>query len=123
VEKHQAKSGGAGVINAVTGEILAIANYPSFDPNYLKKSSTNRRLNFITDPFEPGSVFKTFTVISAMENNIIKDDTNYFCENGKMKVGKHWVKESDSSHKFEWLSVKDILKYSSNVGTTKLLLI
>jgi cell division protein FtsI/penicillin-binding protein 2 len=120
IKKHKAEGGGAGVIDAETGEILAVANYPFFDPNHISRKNQKRRVSFITDPIEPGSVFKTFTIASAMENNIVKSDTSYFCEQGKMKIGTHWINESDSSHKFEWLTVEDILKYSSNVGTTKI---
>lgn len=121
VELHKAYRGGAGVMDAETGEILAIANYPSFDPN---KASTfpqeNRKLAFVTDPFEPGSIFKTITVASALENKIARPETKFFCEYGRIKVQNHWVSEAESHEKFEWLTVSEILKYSSNVGTTKL---
>ncbi|MFW5887626.1 MAG: penicillin-binding transpeptidase domain-containing protein, partial [Bacteriovoracia bacterium] len=101
--------------------ILAMANYPSFDPNNLKKSSSKqRRLSFITDPFEPGSVFKIFTVASALENNMAQKDSSYYCEKGRLKVGNHVIKEASDSKEFEWLSVTDIIKYSSNVGVTKI---
>jgi cell division protein FtsI (penicillin-binding protein 3) len=121
VEKAKAHMGGAAVMDAETGEIWAIANYPTFDPNDIKPKDRNHlKLSFITDPFEPGSIFKTLTVASAMENKIVRDDTNYFCERGRLKVGKHIITESDSNHSFEWLSVEDILKYSSNIGTTKI---
>ena len=121
VEFHKAFRGGAGVMDAETGEILAIANYPSFDPN--KPSSSpqeNRKLAFVTDPFEPGSIFKTITITSALENKVAKPETKFFCENGKMRVQNHWVSEAESHEKFEWLNVGDILKFSSNVGTTKI---
>jgi len=121
VLQAQATLGGAAVMDADTGEIWAIANYPSFDPNEIKsKDKNNLKLSFVTDPFEPGSIFKTLTVASAMENKIVRSDTNYFCERGRLKVGKHVITESDSSHNFEWLSVEDIIKYSSNIGTTKI---
>lgn len=121
VLKAKANLGGAAVMDAETGEIWAIANYPSFDPNNIRKSDRGHlKLSFVTDPFEPGSIFKTLTVLSAMENNIVRRDTNYYCEKGKLKVGKHYIKESDSSHNFEWLSVEEILQYSSNIGTTKI---
>ena len=119
VEKHEAQSGGAGVINAETGEILAIANYPSYDPN-LVKGSSNRKLSFVTDPFEPGSVFKAITIASAIEHNVVRPDTNFYCERGKFRVGNHIINESDSNHVYEWLSVSEILKHSSNIGTTKI---
>ncbi len=119
VIRHDALRGGAAVMDAVTGEILAIANYPTFDPNYPRRSK-HKKLSFITDPFEPGSVFKTLTVASAIENNIVRADTNYYCERWKYRVGNHTISESDTNHAHEWLSVADILKYSSNIGTTKI---
>lgn len=118
VKKHIALRAGAAVMDAQTGEILAIGNYPSFDPNHKKKK--NKKLAFVSDPFEPGSVFKTLTIASALENNIVTEETNYFCERGKYRVGNHYITESDNDHNFEWLSVKDILKHSSNIGTTKI---
>jgi cell division protein FtsI (penicillin-binding protein 3) len=121
VERHKALRGGAAVMDAQTGEIWAIANYPTYDPNLYKKyKSTDRKLSFVTDPFEPGSTFKTLTVAAALENNIVRPDTNYYCEKGKFRVGNHFIRESDSNHVYEWLSVEDILKYSSNIGTTKI---
>jgi cell division protein FtsI (penicillin-binding protein 3) len=121
VEYHQAYRGGAGVMDAETGEILAIANYPSFDPNHASAFPLeNRKLAFVTDPFEPGSIFKTITIASALEQKVAKPETKFFCENGKMRVQNHWVSEAESHEKFEWLTVGDILKFSSNVGTTKI---
>ncbi len=121
VEHHKASRGGAGVMDARTGEILAVANYPTFDPNFPSKAAQeHRKLAFVTDPFEPGSTFKTITVASALEHKVARPDTKYFCEYGKIKVQNHWVSEAESHEKFEWLTVADILKFSSNVGTTKL---
>lgn len=118
---HQAFRGGAGVMDAETGEILAIANYPTYDPNDPRAfPQENRKLSFVTDPFEPGSIFKTITVASALENKIAKPETKYFCEYGKLRVQNHWISEAETHEKFEWLTVADILKFSSNVGTTKI---
>ncbi len=121
VEHHKAFRGGAGVMDAETGEILAIANYPTFDPNKVSMyPQEHRKLSFVTDPFEPGSIFKTITIASALEHNVAKPETKFFCEGGKMRVQNHWVSEAESHEKFEWLTVSDILKFSSNVGTTKI---
>ncbi|OUR92998.1 hypothetical protein A9Q84_21075 [Halobacteriovorax marinus] len=121
VEEYGAIRGGFGVMNAETGEILAMGNYPSFDPNFPHKSPSKfKKLSFITDPFEPGSTFKTLTVASALEHKIARPDTNYYCEEGRLRVEGHTIKEAESKKKYEWLSVTDILKYSSNVGTTKI---
>lgn len=121
VDHHNATRGGAAVMDAETGEILAMANYPSFDPNNISTSRLeDRRLSFVTDPFEPGSIFKTLTIASALENNVATPTKKYFCEYGKLRVQNHTISEAESDKKFEWLTVTDILKYSSNVGTTKI---
>lgn len=121
VQRHNAFRAGAAVMDSHTGEIWAMANYPTYDPNeYKKYPLKNRKLAFVTDPFEPGSIFKTITIAAALENNIVRSDTNYYCEKGKYRVGNHYITESDSNHVYEWLSVEDILKYSSNIGTTKI---
>lgn len=119
--EHEGSKGGIGVIDANSGEIIAMANYPTFDPNKRTRETLNyQRLAFASDPFEPGSVMKIFTVASALENKIVTPETNYFCEKGRLKVGNHVITESSPSKKYEWLSVKDIIKYSSNIGTTKI---
>ncbi len=121
VDYHQAYRGGAAVMDAETGEIVAIANYPTFDPNKAAGYPLeNRKLAFVTDPFEPGSIFKTITIASALEQKVARPETKFFCENGKMRIQNHWVSEAESHEKFEWLTVGDILKFSSNVGTTKI---
>lgn len=121
VLKHNADKGGIGVIDAQTGEILAVANYPTFDPNNVKGSAPEaRKLSFAIDPFEPGSSFKIFTAASALEHKVAKIDSTYYAEQGRMRVDNHWIKEAESHEKFEWISVADIIRYSSNVGTTKL---
>lgn len=121
VDYHNATRGGAAVMDAETGEILAMANYPSYDPNQIDGSrSEDRKLSFVTDPFEPGSIFKTLTIASALENNVATASKKYFCEYGRLRVQNHTISEAESDKKFEWLTVTDILKYSSNVGTTKI---
>lgn len=118
---HKAYRGGAGVMDAETGEVLAMANYPSYDPNQATKYPVeDRKLAFVTDPFEPGSIFKTITIASALENKVAKPETKFFCEYGKLRVQNHWVSEAESHEKFEWLTVSEILQFSSNVGTTKI---
>ena len=121
VEHHKAFRGGAAVMDAETGEMLAIANYPTFDPNKVSQYPLeSRKLAFVTDPFEPGSIFKTITIASALEHKVAKPETKFFCEGGKMRVQNHWISEAETHEKFEWLTVGDILKFSSNVGTTKI---
>ena len=78
------------------------------------------KIPFVSDPFEPGSVLKTFTVASALENKKASKQTNYFCEKGEFIVNGHKINEAESKKKYEWLSVQEILRYSSNIGTTKI---
>ena len=121
VEKSNANKAGIGVMDAETGEVLAIANYPTFDPNNFKQSSAkNRKLAFISDPIEPGSTFKVITVAAALENNIAKPETNYYCDGGRLMLDGHIITEAESKKKYEWLSVEEIIRYSSNVGTSKI---
>ena len=121
VKKSRALKGGIGVMNVDTGEIWAMANYPTFNPNRVKRSKMkSRKLSFISDPFEPGSLFKTFTVASALEKNVVVPDTSYYCKEGKIVVDGHEINEAESDKDYGWLSIGDILKYSSNVGTVKL---
>lgn len=112
---------GIGIINPENGEILAVANYPTFDPNEVDNSSPeSRKLAFASDPFEPGSTFKLLTVASALENKIARPDTSYYCEQSKLLVEGHIISDAESSKKYEWLTVAEIIQHSSNVGTTKI---
>ncbi len=121
VESSKALSGGAAVMDVETGEIWAMANYPSYDPNNIGDSKPHqRKLSFVSDPFEPGSVFKTFTIAAALENKIVRPDTNYYCEKGQLQVNNHIISEADTAKVYDWLSVSDILAHSSNIGTTKI---
>ena len=121
IKKFNALGGGIGVMDVQTGEILALANYPDFNPNNIQKEDVARmKIPFVSDPFEPGSVLKTFTVASALENRKASKQTNYFCEKGEFIVNGHKINEAESKKKYEWLSVQEILRYSSNIGTTKI---
>lgn len=121
VLKHVADRGGIGVMDASTGEILAMANYPSFDPNDPKSAiPEHRKLAFAIDPFEPGSAFKLFTVGAAFEHKVANLNSSYYCEQGHMKIDGHIISEAESHERYEWLPVSDIIKYSSNIGTTKI---
>jgi cell division protein FtsI (penicillin-binding protein 3) len=121
VEENNARKAGMGIMDATTGEILAIANYPTFDANAPKSyDDHHKRLAFVTDPFEPGSVFKSLVIASALEEKVAKPETKFYCEKGKMKIGNHTISEAEAHEQFEWLTVEDILRYSSNIGTTKI---
>ncbi len=118
VDSFNAKGGTAIVMDPLTGEVLAMANQPSFDPNDIRRyGSGSWRNRAVTDTFEPGSTFKLFLIAAALEENIVKPESRYFCENGKYRVADrvfHDTKEHG------WLTVTEILKYSSNIGTAKI---
>jgi len=117
---HRAKSGMAIVMNPVTGEILAMANYPFFNPNLRpeRRASLNiRRNRAVTDVFEPGSMIKPFLLASAIESGKYRGTEKIFCENGHFKVGRQTIHDT---HPYKFLKLADVLKYSSNIGAAKI---
>jgi len=118
VLKAKAESGIVIVMNPKTGELLAIAVNPQFNPNiFWKYPAFSWRNRAITDSFEPGSTFKVFSVAAAIEEGILSRNNIFFCENGSYKVGRETISDV---HPHGWLSVKNIIKYSSNIGAGKL---
>lgn len=121
VEKVGGKSGTAIVMDADTGDIWAMASWPSYNLNdFAQASPESRRNRVATEAFEPGSTMKTILIGGALEAGIIRPETKFFCENGKMQVGDRWIKESTQSRDWGWLTVPEIIKYSSNIGATKI---
>ena len=109
------------ILDAKTSEILAMGNYPFFDLNIAKDVSPALiRNRAITDAFEQGSTFKTFTIAAALKAGIITSQSQYHCEKGAFRVGNHIISEADTSHNFEWLTVSEILSKSSNVCSSKI---
>lgn len=118
VEESSAKSGMAVVMVPGTGAILALANYPFFNPNsYNKFGRALWRNRVITDSFEPGSTMKIFTLAAAIESGLMKPDTLLFAENGEYNVGNNVIHDA---HPHGWLSIKQIIKFSSNIGAVKI---
>ncbi len=117
VEKHHAKAGGAVVLDTQTGEILALANYPSYNPNdrkYLTGEQLRNRV--LTDTFEPGSTMKPLTVAIALEKGAVKPETN-------MVIGAKYLigpKPITDTHPYGNLTVAEIIQKSSNIGTAKI---
>lgn len=115
--KYRAKAGVAIVIEPFTGEVLALANYPSFNPNlYNKQSAEQRRNRAVTDSFEPGSTFKTIVAAAALEEGIVGKDDLFYCEMGKYPFAGKIIHDS---HPHGWLPFSKILQVSSNIGFTK----
>jgi len=115
--KYRAKAGVAIVVEPFTGEILALANYPFFNPNNFTRQSSNQwRNRAVTDSFEPGSTFKTILAASALEEGVVGKEDLFFCENGKYAYGGKIIHDT---HEHGWLPFAKIIQYSSNIGVTK----
>jgi cell division protein FtsI (penicillin-binding protein 3) len=118
VDKNGAKSGMAIVMEPETGKVLAMANYPTFNPNaFYKYPQAALRNRAIADSFEPGSTFKIFLIAAALEKRVIRPGDYFDCENGSYKTGGRTIHDT---HKYGSLSVAEILKYSSNIGSAKI---
>ncbi len=119
VDTFAAKSGMAVVLDPETGAVLGMAHYPFFNPNvYGEFEQWKWRNRAITDPFEPGSTMKIFTAAAALEKGGITSNSIFFCENGSYRVGGHTIHDT---HENGWLSLQQIVKYSSNIGAAKVL--
>ena len=114
----QAKSVVAIVMAIKTGEILAMANRPTFNPNiFFKYSKSKRRNRAITDSYEPGSIIKPIIVGALFDQNLASPDEEIFCHNGAYKIGSRTLHDA---HGMDNLSVADIVVKSSNIGMAKL---
>lgn len=120
VETNNAKAGGAIVVDARTGEVLALANWPTYNPNNRERlSGAQLRNRAITDTFEPGSVMKPFTAALALEKGKVRFDTVINTAPGRLTVGSATISDA---HPHGPLTVAEIIQKSSNVGTAKIAL-
>lgn len=120
VEAHKAKAGGAVVIDVKTGEVLALVNLPSYNPNERGTlSGAQLRNRVMTDTFEPGSTIKPFTVALALEKGLVKPSTVIQTAPGRMAVNNVTIGDA---HPHGLLSVEQVIEKSSNVGTVKMAL-
>lgn len=112
-----AKAASIVVMDPHTGAILAMANRPNYDLNdYTKATKDQVRNRAVCDMFEPGSVFKIVTASAAFEENKVKEDDKFFCENGSYRVATHILHDHQSHG---WLTFREVIEESSNIGTTK----
>ncbi|HKC50987.1 MAG TPA: penicillin-binding protein 2 [Myxococcota bacterium] len=104
-------------LDPATGEILALAEAPGFDPNrfWLEDKSLYRARAFV-DGFEPGSTMKPFSVALALDAGVVRPDDVFDCENGSYRIGRRTIRDF---HPHELLSVSDIVRVSSNIGAAK----
>lgn len=120
VEFHNAESALGLVMNPKTGEVLAMANYPTFDPADAGNApAAIRRNRVLTDPVEPGSVFKPYTMAGALLEGVAKRTDVINCEGGAMRTGRGGRVLRDS-HPHGALTVEQVLAQSSNIGMAKL---
>jgi cell division protein FtsI (penicillin-binding protein 3) len=121
VKAKHGRSGTVIVMNPNTGEILALANYPTFDPNKPPMNSAERRAHFNLGaqvPFEPGSIFKVLTLSTALETTNVRPDTMINCHNGALKLPGRIVHEAHGG--YGMLSMADVLAKSSNIGAIEI---
>lgn len=118
VRRARAKSGFAIVSDPHTGRILAVANYPGFDPNQLKQIPLELTRNrAFSDVFEPGSVTKPFLISKAIDQGFVRLDQLFNCEHGALRIGKHLIRDD---HPADALTAEQTIIRSSNVCTFKI---
>jgi len=118
VDRAHAKSGAAIVMDPRTGEILALANAPTFDPNQPAANSAEARANgALQNIYEPGSTFKIVAYSAAIEKGLVKPDDKIDCQMGQITVAGRLIHDG---HPYGVLTVADALAKSSNVGAIKL---
>ncbi len=118
VELHKAKAGGVVVLDALTGEVLALANLPVFNPNNRANlTGVQLRNRVLTDTFEPGSTIKPFTIAAALELGRVSPGTVIQTAPGRLTVGSSTISDA---HPHGPLTVAEVIQKSSNVGTAKM---
>jgi len=117
VKEFEAVSGVVIVMVPKTGAILALAHVPLFNANAFQDFNQQQwRNRAITDPFEPGSTMKIFSAAAAIEKGNSTPNSIYYCENGEYRIGGNIIHDT---RPHGWLSLQQIIKYSSNIGIAK----
>jgi cell division protein FtsI (penicillin-binding protein 3) len=120
VDKSKAKAAGIVVLDVKTGEVLALANMPTYNPNDRSKlTGAQLRNRVLTDTYEPGSTMKPFTVALALENKVVTPNTPIQTAPGKITIGTATIGDA---HPHGLLTVAQVIEKSSNVGTSKIAL-
>jgi cell division protein FtsI (penicillin-binding protein 3) len=117
-DKYRCKAASIAVMNPKTGEILAMANFPTFDPNHFALAAPDLwRDRMVNDEFEPGSTFKLVTALGALEEGVVTEEDKFFCENGEYHTDYGRVVTDHEKH--GWLTFREVFGYSSNIGMVK----
>jgi len=120
VERHRAKAGGIVVLDVDTGEILALANLPTYNPNSRQRlAGAQLRNRTLTDTFEPGSTLKPFTVALALESGRVRPNTVIQTAPGSLSVGASTIRDA---HQERTLTVAQVIQKSSNIGAARIAL-
>jgi len=121
VEQHHARNGSIVVLDAKTGEVLALANWPSYNPNIREKPNLAVMRNIaVTDEFEPGSTMKPFTIAAALETGKIRQNTVINTQGGVFSIGGRTIHDT---HPENTHTVSQVIQQSSNVGAAKIALL
>jgi cell division protein FtsI (penicillin-binding protein 3) len=119
VTANDAESGSVVVMDVRTGEIMAMVNYPSYNPNDIADRSGGRQRNrSLTDVFEPGSTMKPFTIAAALESGKFRPENIVYTSPGRYNIGKYQISDDGKDH--GWLDLTGIVTKSSNVGISKI---
>jgi cell division protein FtsI (penicillin-binding protein 3) len=118
VKGMKAKAGTVVVLDPETGQVLAMASQPDFNPNaFGKYGPRNYRNRAVADSYEPGSTLKPFLLAGALEQKVITSKDRIYCEKGNYRVGGKVIHDH---HPYGQLSIGEILKFSSNIGSAKI---
>lgn len=118
VRQHNAKAGSIIVLDVRTGEVLALANHPSYNPNRREHLTGEQLRNrVLTDSFEPGSTMKPFIAALALEKRLVRPETTIQTAPGRLTIGNATISDA---HTYGVLTVNEIIQKSSNVGTVKI---
>lgn len=116
-QKYNAKAGTIVIQDSTGGEILALANWPTFDPADINADDISLlRCRGVTDIYEPGSTFKVITAAAALEEGVVQVNDKFFCENGVYKLSGYPIRDHE---KEGWLTFQEVIEKSSNIGVAK----
>ncbi len=118
IATHKARAGSVIVLDTHTGEVLALANYPSYNPNRRQNLSGEQLRNrILTDSFEPGSTMKPFVAALALDKGLVRPDSRIATAPGRMNIGGATIRDARD---YGVMTVKEVIQKSSNVGTVKM---